>query len=176
MTKNVNRLVLTALFMALCCVSTMVIQIPSPMQGYVNLGDCFVLLSGWILGPWLGALAAGVGTAMADVLLSYAHYAPGTLLIKTLMALICGLIAMGAATGERGTLRRILGGIAAEAVMVAGYFGYACLLLGKGVAAAASIPGNVFQGSVGVVAAVALFALLQKSGALKLLRKAGLRT
>ena len=28
----------------------MVVQIPSPMNGYVNLGDCFVLLSGWLLG------------------------------------------------------------------------------------------------------------------------------
>jgi len=56
--KKIRKLVLAALLAALVCVATMVVQIPSPMQGYVNLGDCFVLLSGWLLGPWYG-FAAG---------------------------------------------------------------------------------------------------------------------
>ena len=43
---KIRKLVLAALFAALCTVMTLVIQIPSPMQGYVNLGDCAVLLSG----------------------------------------------------------------------------------------------------------------------------------
>ena len=42
---KLRKLVLAALFAALCTVMTMVIQVPSPMQGYVNLGDCAVLLS-----------------------------------------------------------------------------------------------------------------------------------
>ena len=42
---KIRKLVLAALFAALCTVMTLVIQIPSPMQGYVNLGDCAVLLS-----------------------------------------------------------------------------------------------------------------------------------
>ena len=37
--KKLHRLVLAALFTALTTVMTMVIQVPSPMQGYVNLGD-----------------------------------------------------------------------------------------------------------------------------------------
>ncbi len=54
--KKLHRLVLAALFTALTTVMTMVIQVPSPMQGYVNLGDCGVLLSAWVLGPaWGGA-------------------------------------------------------------------------------------------------------------------------
>ena len=48
---KIRKLVLAALFAALCTVMTLVIQIPSPMQGYVNLGDCAVLLSAWVLGP-----------------------------------------------------------------------------------------------------------------------------
>ena len=38
--KKIRKLVLAALLAALVCVATMVVQIPSPMQGYVNLGDC----------------------------------------------------------------------------------------------------------------------------------------
>ena len=56
--SKIRKLVLAALMAALCTIMTMVIQVPSPMQGYVNLGDCFVLLSGWLLGPWYGFAAA----------------------------------------------------------------------------------------------------------------------
>ena len=80
--KKIRKLVLAALLAALVCVATMVVQIPSPMQGYVNLGDCFVLLSGWLLGPWYGFAAGGIGSMLADLFLGYAHYAPGTLVIK----------------------------------------------------------------------------------------------
>ena len=45
--KKVQKLVVSALMAALTYVATMVVRIPSPMNGYVNLGDCFVLLSGW---------------------------------------------------------------------------------------------------------------------------------
>ncbi len=46
----------------------------------------------------------------------------------------------------------LVGGVVSEVIMVAGYFGYASLLLGKGIGAAASIPGNLVQGAVGLVA------------------------
>ena len=90
--KKIRKLVLAALLAALVCVATMVVQIPSPMQGYVNLGDCFVLLSGWLLGPWYGFAAGGIGSMLADLFLGYAHYAPGTLVIKGLVALLAALL------------------------------------------------------------------------------------
>lgn len=77
--KKTLKLVRAAMFCALSCVATMVIRIPSPMNGYVNLGDCFVLLGGWILGPYYGFLAGGVGSALADFLLGYGHYVPAHL-------------------------------------------------------------------------------------------------
>ena len=80
------RLVMTGVLMALACVATMVIQIPSPTHGYMNLGDCVVLLSGCLLGPVYGAVAGGVGSALADLLSGYAVYVPGTLVIKAVMA------------------------------------------------------------------------------------------
>ena len=47
--------------------------------------------------------------------------------------------------------------------MVLGYFFYASLILGKGLAAAASIPGNIVQGIAGIAIGMALAILLQKS-------------
>jgi len=161
--EKVRKLVLTALFAALCTVMTMVIQVPSPMNGYVNLGDCGVLLSAWILGPWYGGAAAGVGSMLADIFSGYAHYAPGTFTIKLAMAVLAGLVFQKL---QNKNAAKILGGAGAECVMIAGYFGYASLLLGKGLGAAASIPGNIVQGIFGLAAALVLMAALGRSRAL----------
>ena len=66
MKKNTKNLVFAALLAAVTCVATLVIHTPSPLNGYINLGDCFVLLSGWLLGPVYGFLAAGIGSGLAD--------------------------------------------------------------------------------------------------------------
>ena len=158
--QKVRKLVLSALMAALVYVATSIIQIPSPVNGYVNLGDCCVLLSGWILGPWWGGAAAGIGSMLTDLLNGYAHYAPGTLVIKGVMALVAAL--MYEKMGRTAT-SRIAGGVVSEIIMVLGYFGYASLLLGKGLAAAASIPGNIFQGAVGLVVGVLLVTVLERA-------------
>ena len=110
--KNVTtkKLVMTALMMALTMVATMFIRIPLPL-GYVNLGDVFVLLSVFILGPVYGTIAAGVGSGLAD-LFGYITYAPGTLIIKSAMALVAWLIykLLSKATGKE-MLGEIVGGI-----------------------------------------------------------------
>ena len=164
---KIRKLVMAALFAALCTVMTMVIQVPSPMQGYVNLGDCAVLLSAWVLGPLYGGAAAGTGSMLADILSGYAHYAPGTFLIKLAMAAAAALIFRAL---QRPSIplpaAQAVSGIAAEAIMTAGYFGYASLLLGRGLAAAASVPGNLIQGAFGLTAAATVYVLLDRSGVL----------
>ncbi len=76
------RLVLLA---TLTCIATMLIKLPAP-GGYVNLGDGFVLSCGMILGPISGAIAAGTGSALADIINGYSHLAPVTFVIKALTA------------------------------------------------------------------------------------------
>ena len=53
-----RKIVTASMLAALCCVATMIIRIPSPLKGYMNLGDCVVLLSGWLLSPVYGFFAA----------------------------------------------------------------------------------------------------------------------
>ena len=158
--QKVRKLVLSALMAALVYVATSIIQIPSPVNGYVNLGDCFVLLSGWLLGPWYGAAAAGIGSMLVDLLSGYGHYVPGTLIIKGVDALAAALIfrAMG-----RSKTALLVSGTVGEIIMVVGYFFYASLILCKGLAAAASIPGNIVQGIAGVTIGMALAMVLQKT-------------
>ena len=80
--NKMMRMAQTGLLTALVCAATMVIRIPTPNGGYVNIGDALVLLSGWMLGPVYGFFAAGVGSALADLLWGYGAYVPGTLIIK----------------------------------------------------------------------------------------------
>lgn len=163
---SVRTLVITALFTALTCIATMVIQIRMTVtEGYVNIGDCFVLLGAWVLGPYFGAFAGGVGSALADLLSGYMHYVPGTFVIKALMAIVAAVLYRQIGK-KHNRLGQLASGIAAELWMVLGYFLYAWLLLGKGSAAATSIPGNLLQGAIGIVAAVALIAALRESKAL----------
>ena len=161
--NNLYRLVLTGLMAALAYVATVVVQIPTA-GGYTNIGECICLLSGLILGPWYGFFAAGIGSGLADLLAGYAHYVPGTFLIK-------GLVALIAAFMVRPMLRRsekipfwklALCEIPSEIVMVLGYFGYKALILRKGLAAAASIPNNLVQAAVGIVLSVLLYTALSR--------------
>ena len=167
--SKIRKLVLAALMAALCTIMTMVIQVPSPMQGYVNLGDCAVLMSAWVLGPLYGGAAAGIGSALADMLSGYAHYVPGTFAIKLVMAVAAALIFRAATkkglSASSVLLGQIVGGVVAEVIMVLGYFAYASLWLGKGLAAAASIPGNIVQGVFGLVAATVVYTVLSRSRA-----------
>lgn len=163
---NFKKMIYTALFTALVCVATMVLQIQTPVtNGYINIGDCFVLMSAWILGPFYGAFAGGVGSALADLLLSYAHYVPGTLIVKGLMAVIAALL-YRRLSRRNNYLAQAVSGVVSELWMVAGYFIYASLILGKGLAAASSVPSNLLQGAVGLVAAIALIAALRETKAL----------
>ena len=71
MNTKTKKIVMAALTAALACVATMIIKIPSPLKGYLNLGDCIVLTAGWLLSPTYGFLAAGLGSALADVFSGY---------------------------------------------------------------------------------------------------------
>ena len=54
----------------------------------------------------------------------------------------------------------IIAGLVAEMVMVFGYFVYSALIMGEGLVAAGSIPGNLIQAVVSLVVAVILTDIL----------------
>lgn len=158
-----RKTVFAALLAALVCAATMVITIPSPLGGFLNLGDGFVLLSGWLLGPLYGFAAGGIGSALADLFLGYPVYIPGTFVIKGLSALLASVLcAAFCRMMKNKTLPPLLASLVAEAEMVAGYFAYAAIVRGKGLAAAASIPGNLAQGAAGIIVFMLCFVLFEK--------------
>lgn len=143
---NVQRLALGGLMAALVCVATSFFKLPVPItQGYIHLGDAFVLVSAAILGP-LGVAAGAIGSMLADLLGGYFQYLLPTFVIKGVVALVAyaGLKASKPMWVEWLVL------IIAEAVMVLGYFLAECLMYGAASAAGAVLP-NMVQGLGGVV-------------------------
>ncbi len=158
--EKIEKLCLAAALTALVFVATYIIQIPMPATGgFVNLGDCMVLLSGFLLGPLWGAAAGGIGSMLTDIVAGYGSFAPGTLIIKALMACFAALLykALKNRTKLASTFAAVLG----EVTMVLGYFAYETLILGFGIGAAASIPGNIIQGVAGAAAGILVFQILK---------------
>ena len=157
-----KKLAFCALFAALCCVSTLIVTVPLP-NGYFNTGDVFVLLSGWCLGPLYGAVAAAVGSALADLWSGFALYAPATFVIKGLNAVLAWLVAFcikkAIKKDSLDFIPRIAGAIAGETVMVLGYFLFETLLYGIAGGALALV-GNALQGLCCGSLAVILFSAL----------------
>ena len=161
--KNTTRnIVVAALLAALVCVATMLIKVPSPLKGYLNLGDGIVLLCGWLLSPVYGFWAAGIGSALADLFAGYVIYVPATFVIK-------GLMAIAAYYGFRLLCKRIgnipamvLAGILAEIIMVLGYYVFEGFLYGF-VESLVNIPANAVQGVAGIILGTVLNKTFQKT-------------
>lgn len=123
-TFTTKKIVLAGVFAALVFAGSW-IQIPMPGETRLHLGNVMCLLSGFILGPVLGGLSAGIGSAFFDLTNPlYIRALPFTLVFKFLMAFVCGKIAWaGGAQGKKWS-RNILAG-------VAGVLTYVLLYVGK---------------------------------------------
>ena len=151
---KLRTLILAAMFAALTCVATMIIHIPSPIGGYFNLGDCMVLLSAFVLGPVWGTAAGGIGSALADVICGYFVYAAALI--------FCAFAKNGSRFGKTFS-GSLLGSVAAEIIMVVGYFLYELPLFGYAPSLESAVTTNLPQAAVGLVAGMALFTLLDRT-------------
>ncbi|RDY31949.1 ECF transporter S component [Lachnotalea glycerini] len=172
MNNKTKKIVIGSLFAALTTVTTM-LKLPTPSFGYIHPGDSLVLMCGIILGPVAGALSAGIGSMFADIFSGYISFAPATLVIKAITALIAGLIFNH--TNCNHTMRTIIAGIPGELFMVSGYYAYEVFLFittaksttGTSLAAAMSaslmgVPFNILQGIAGILISLALLPVLLK--------------
>ncbi len=162
MNNKTEKVVFTALMASLVCVATMIIKIPSPLNGYINLGDGIVLVCGWALSPLYGFLAAGIGSALADVISGYFVYAPVTFLIKGTMALIAFFVHKWLVKKIGKFASQLIGGILAEILMALGYFVYEGVLYGFA-PSFTNMPANAIQGAAGLVIGIILIRIFEKT-------------
>ena len=161
MQTKTQKITASALFAAIIFVATRFIQIPMPAVGYVNAGDGIVILAGWMLSPGYAFLAAGVGSAIADVLSPYAIYAPATFVIKGVMAILVALI-FKVFKNKNTVVLSVAGSVLAELIMIGGYFLYEGILYGFKTAAL-SVPFNCVQGGVAIVIGIVLINVMSKT-------------
>ena len=161
--NQVMKLALSAMFAALIFVATSFFKLPvSLTNGYIHLGDGFLLLAAALLGQ-PAILAAALGSALADLMGGYTMYILPTFIIKGAAA----AVAAAFLKQNRPFWLRLIGMVLAEAVMVLGYFLAEWLVLGYGLAAAAgALVPNIVQGLSGVIICAVLFPVMQRAKAL----------
>lgn len=171
--SNTVKLALAAMFAAFICVATMIIKIPTfATSGYVNIGDAMILLTVWILGGTYAALAAGIGSALADLLCGYTSYAPGTFVIKFAMAFAAFMVFKALTKLSLNKfVTYIISAVVAEAIMIGGYLAYEWTLLGYGAGALPSVVSNLGQGVTCGILAVVAIAVLDVSKVTALINK-----
>ena len=128
---------MTAVCMALTCIATMLIQIPIPL-GYAHLGDSVILITAYLFGPVVGALAGGIGSAMADILTGYPVWAVPTLLNKVSRKPVI-------------SVRVLVGAVVTLLFMTAGYVFFGGILYGSWALGLASAPGLLLKSVVNLI-------------------------
>lgn len=150
---NTKELCLQGLFIAIVTISTMVFQVPvSATNGYIHLGDGMIFLIAIFFGKKNGAIAGGIGSALADLLSGYAHWALFTLLIKGIMGFLVGAIGQYAGKNHAFCNIKTSCGIFLGVLwMVFGYFIAGGILKSSFAISLTSIPENMIQGISGAV-------------------------
>jgi uncharacterized membrane protein len=154
----VFKIIAAAIFAALVFVVTSQIPpIPIPAtSGYFNIGETTIYVAALIFGPLVGALAGGIGSALSDVFLGFALFAPGTLFIKGGEGLIVGFLNTKLRRRISNlTVCATISVIAGGLEMIVGYFLYEQFVIGYPFAfAIAEVPFNIVQMLIGLIVAV----------------------
>jgi uncharacterized membrane protein len=163
---QLRKFITGALMAALTCFATYVIRVPSP-TGYIHPGDSFVILSGVILGPIYGALSAGIGSMLADLLAGYPQYAIATFIIKALTAVVCSMVYRRM---KRKLYSVLIAGIWGGLIVTLGYFAVEYFMYGPG-GALSGVPLNGVQNLFGIILSTLLYPLLCRVPQIKELMK-----
>lgn len=178
---TVYKIAAVAVFGALVFVSNM-ISVPIPVAigdvSRIHMGNIFCLLSGFVLGPVGGGLAAGIGSALYDLTNpAYIASAPFTFAFKFLLAFVCGLVAYGGKQRAENHGRNVLAAAAGSLTYMILYLGKSFiqgLLLGSEIGAVLTAVATKFVTS-GVNAIIAVVVSVPLCAAVRLaLKKSGL--
>ncbi len=163
MNNSTKELTLTALLIALVTTATMIITIPVPAtEGFIHAGDGVIFFVAVFFGKRKGALAAGIGSALADLLLGYSMWIIPTLLVKSVMGYLVGAIAEKSELKQLGWLKML--GVTIGAVWMAfGYLVAGSFIKGSIQVALAGLPWDLVQGFGGIVLFVPFAAAISRT-------------
>ena len=161
---NIRKMTYTAMFTAVVFLLTTLVQIPMPLGGgYINLGEAGIYICAAMCGPFSGAFAGGVGSALADISTGYAFWALPTFIIKCAEGFIVGKFAQNAS--KYICAKTNIGMLIAGIVMILAYFCSRFIVVaGNTVQASVVAAGmNVFQIAAGIICANIVLAAFDKA-------------
>lgn len=171
---STKRIVLIALFAALTVVGSGIrVTVPLEIAGTTafHLGNIMCALSGILLGPWSGGLAAGLGSAIYDMTNPlYINECWITFLTKGAYGLVAGLLIYRQKPGYfRSVLASAAGALTYAALYLAKSYFYSGLFLNGLTPDAAmltvvsKLPATAFNAVVAVIFAPVLALAIQKA-------------
>ncbi|MCX8188464.1 MAG: ECF transporter S component [Nitrososphaeria archaeon] len=150
---------LLSIMIPLVTVMTIIVRVPIPAtQGYFNFGDAMVILSGIIFGPYIGFLAGGIGSSLADIISGYPQYALVTLLAKGGEGAIVGTLFKR--LYQHSKTLGYLSGLVGGTFMILTYFVFQLYFFGIG-AALIELPWNILQCTIGTAVAYMIHLILK---------------
>jgi uncharacterized membrane protein len=167
--QTIANVAIIAVMTALVMLGVLIHIAPTPVGGYIHLGDILIYFAAFAFGPIVGGAAGGLGAALSDILSGYAAFSPISLIVHGLQGYVAGRIAHGTTSPVRligallaGTVIVIVGYFVGEVL----FFGYlqptpesaGTLAIGP---AAAEIPWNIVQEVIGALGAVLYLAVLR---------------
>ena len=153
---NSRELCLTALFTAIIFLMTFIPKIPIPL-GYAHLGDAAIFLAVLLLNKKQAALAAAIGSGLADFMGGFPLWIVPTLLIKYLMAWIFGSIYTSASSEKSINYSRMVLGLVVATLWMAGAYTIVGGILYDSLAAGfASTPGLLLKGALNLIIVVVI--------------------
>lgn len=156
-----RELAASAIMGALVAVTTMLIQIPIPAtEGFFNIGDAMVMVAALTFGPIVGAMAGGIGSALADFIGGWYIWVPFTLVIKGIEGFLAGYI-LRINEGNNGISRLVLAWLVGGLEMVGGYFLVQVYMYGFN-AALVEVPFNFVQMAAGGLVGIPVTLALRK--------------
>jgi uncharacterized membrane protein len=154
-----RRIAVMAVCIAFVTVLVYIVQIPiAATGGYWHPGAVAEMFVAMAFGPLVGMVAAGVGAAIADLLLGFPSFAPLTLIAHGAFGLLAGWLGW-----KKGWGGMIVGWVVGGLALVALYFAGEATVYGFGIAGALSeLPLNLFQVGLGVLGLL-LFQLVKRA-------------
>lgn len=153
-----------AILTAIVAIFTIVVRFPiAPTRGYLNLGDVAIFFTAFTFGPISAFIAGGVGTALADILVGYGHWAPISFVAHGLQGLFVGFVYIFLKKSNYNIfLNSLICFIVGSLFMVSAYFIASIFMTGIG-AAVVEIPGNILQNIAGVIGGLFLSSSVKKA-------------
>ena len=120
-------------------VITAYLHIPT-YNGYVHCGDGLIFLAACLLPMPYSIIVGALGAMLADLLTGFAIWAPGSMIIKGLLALL-----FTCKSNKILTKRNLVMLLPAALISAAGYYIYEALITGSFIASLSGIPGSIIQ-------------------------------